>query len=224
MNKNDDDYYERQSELLEQFLSKNDKTAFMKMLSMNINPSSDKEKNNNQKRHQFMKSMKNKSPRHYYDYFHLRQDIYNNSNSNKNNDLFNYNNNYQDNQINNYKLDFHNFFQDPEYKDKCMKGNYKWGNMKFRMMKLNMAKRRGISIDNLQLPKIVDRKNKHMEMSGKLVMDDYTRKNTNDNIKKVRRHVMKRINPDNLIKRQLTQKIRHITNTEDDINKLDIKF
>ena len=37
MNQKDDDYYERQTELLEKFLLKKDKTAFMKMLNMNKN-------------------------------------------------------------------------------------------------------------------------------------------------------------------------------------------
>ena len=93
--------------------------------------------------------MKNKSPARYYDYFHMRQPSYNN-----NNDLFSYHNHdYKDNQINDFKIDFHNIIQDPQYKDKSMKGNYKWGQMKFNLLKLNLAKRRGVSIENLHMQK-----------------------------------------------------------------------
>jgi hypothetical protein len=228
MNKNDDDYYERQNELLEKFLSNNDKNAFMKMLNMNINANSDKEKNNFQrKRPDFMKSMKNKSPSRYYDYFHLKQQTNNN-----NNDLFNYNNNYQDNQINNFKLDFHNIIQDPEYKDKCMKGNYKWGSMKFQMIKLNLAKRRGVSIDNLQIPKVKERKRHNMEMNGQFIMNNnpltrslnYGRRNGPSGIRNSLKIKMGKINQEPLIKRQLTQKLSPTINDENEINKLDINF
>ena len=227
MNKNDDDYYERQTELLEKFLSKNDKTAFMKMLNMNVNPNTDKEKENNYKKRQdFMKSMKNKSPKRIYDYFHMKQQPHNHLNNN-NDDLFSYNN-YKENQINNFKLDFHNILQDPQYKDKCMKGNYKWGSMKFQMIKLNLAKRRGVSIDNLQMPKVAERRRTQMEMNGQFVMNNnplaqslkYGRKNhptgINDSLKM-------KMGQENIIKRQLTQKVRPSINP-DEINNLDINF
>ena len=236
MNKDDDDYYERQSKLLEKFLSKNDKTAFMKMLNMNINPNVDKEKEiYHRKRSEFLKSMKNKPPTaNYYDYYNMKPQTYN-SNNNNGTDLFNYNNNYKDNQINNFKLDFHNILQDPEYKDKCMKGNYKWGSMKFQMIKLNLAKRRGVSIDNLQMPKVADRKRHHMEMNGQFVMSNnpltqsmnYERKKTVTGINNSIKNKMGKINQDNFIRRQLTQKVKSgktTINSEDEINKLDINF
>ena len=229
MNNNDDDYYERQSELLEQFLSKNDKGAFMKMLNMNINSNSDKEKEQ-KKRPDFMKSMKNKSPARYYDYFHMRQPSYNN-----NNDLFsNHNHDYKDNQINDFKIDFHNVIQDPEYKDKSMKGNYKWGSMKFNMIKLNLAKRRGVSIDNLHMPKIAERRSSHMEMNGQLVMDNnplaqsmnYERRIPGGirNSLKVKMGMVGKLNQDSPIKRQLTQKVQTNFIHGNEINKLDINF
>lgn len=227
MNKNDDDYYERQTELLEKFLSKNDKTAFMKMLNMNVNPNADKEKENNyKKRPDFMKSMKNKSPTRMYDYFHMRQQPHNHSNNN-NDDLFSYNN-YKENQINNFKLDFHNVLQDPQYKDKCMKGNYKWGSMKFQMIKLNLAKRRGVSIDNLQMPKVAERRRTQMEMNGQFVMNNnplaqslnYGRKNHPTGI---RDSLKMKMGQENIIRRQLTQKVRPSINP-DEINNLDINF
>jgi hypothetical protein len=231
MNQNDDDYYERQTELLEKFLLKNDKTAFMKMLNMNINPNLDKEKENNHKKNiEYMKSMKIRTPVQYYDYFHIKQQTYNN-NLNNNNDFFNYNNNYKDNQINNFKLDFHNILQDPEYKDKCMKGNYKWGNMKFQMMKLNLAKRRGVSIDNLHMAKISDRRKNNMEMNGQFVINNnplahsinYGRKNTVNGLDNNIRSKMGKIKQENLIKRQYTHKVKHNAH-KNEINKLDINF
>ena len=231
MNNNDDDYYERQTELLEQFLSKNDKGAFMKMLNMNINTSSDKEKEH--KRHpNFMKSMKNKSPARYYDYFHMRQPSYNNNN---NNDLFSYHNHdYKDNQINDFKIDFHNIIQDPQYKDKSMKGNYKWGSMKFNMIKLNLAKRRGVSIENLHMPKIAGRRSSQMEMNGQLIMDNnplaksinYEKRIPGGirNSLKVKMGMIGKLNQESPIKRQSTQKVQTDFIHGNEINELDFNF
>ena len=148
-----------------------------------------------------------------------------------NNDFFNYNNNYKDNQINNFKLDFHNILQDPEYQDKCMKGNYKWGNMKFQMMKLNLAKRRGVSIDNLHMAKVSDRRKNNMEMNGQFVINNnplaystnYGRKNTVNGLSNNIRNKMGKIKQENLIKRQLTQKVKHNVH-KNEINKLYINF
>jgi hypothetical protein len=233
MDKNDDDYYERQTELLEKFLSKNDKTAFMKMLNMNINPNADKEKENHQKkRPDFMKSMKNKSPHHIYDRYHMNQ--YNNTHNND--DLFSYNNNYRDNQVNNYKLNFHNILQDPEYKDKSMKGNYKWGSMKFQMIKQNLAKRRGVSIDDLQMPKVADRKRNKMEMNGQFVMSNNPltqslnlEKKKLSEISGLRNSLkikMGKINQENGIRRQLTQKVKPAMTLDgiNEINDIDFNF
>ena len=76
-------------------------------------------------------------------------------------------------EINDFKLDLHNILQDPEYKDKCMRGNYKWGSMKFQMMKANLAKRKGISIDEFKMPKIWTRnKNTNMELNGNFIMNN----------------------------------------------------
>ena len=230
MNKDEDDYYERQSKLLEKFLSKNDKIAFMKMLNMNINPSLDKAKESRQKKSpNFMKSMKNRHPAKYYDYFHMNQKTYNNSNNFKENDF--YNNNYNENQINNFKLDFHNILQDPEYKDKCMKGNYKWGSMKFQMLKINLAKRKGVSIDNLRMPKIADRRKNNMEMNGQFVISNnplaesmnYGKKNTQNEIRNSIKIKMGKINQDQILRRQSTQKIKSNIN-KDEVNKVNINF
>ena len=107
--------------------------------------------------------MKNRKPNHYYQHMHFNND-----------NIFNRytNNNYSPGEINKFKIDFHNIIQDPEYKDKCLKGNYKWGSMKFQQIKVNLAKRRGISIDDFQMPKIANRQSKQMEMNGQLIMNN----------------------------------------------------
>ena len=214
MNKDEDDYYERQTELLEKFLKKNDKIAFMKMLNMNVNPNVDKEKEQ-KKRPEFLKSMKNKRPQHYYDYFHMRQPTYNSTNDN---DIFSHNHNYRENEINNFKIDFHNIIQDPQYRDKSMKGNYKWGSMKFNMIKLNLARRRGVSIENLHMPKIAGRRSSQMEMNGQLIMDNnplaksinYEKRIPGGirNSLKVKMGMIGKLNQESPIRRQSTQKVQ----------------
>jgi len=223
MHKNDDDYYDRQTELLEQFLSKNDRSAFQKILNMNILSNSDKEKERGRIRNksQFLKSMKTKHNQYYYEHFHMNngQPNYNLNVNNTELYNFNYNNNFKDNQISNFRLDFHNILQDPDYKDKCMKGNYKWGSMKFQMIKLNLAKRKGVPIDNFEMPKITERRKNQMEMNGHLVMKnnplaksvDFKRKNTvsNNTIGNTHRNKIGKLNSQEIgIKRQITQKIK----------------
>ena len=235
MNKDEDDYYERQTELLEKFLKKNDKIAFMKMLNMNVNPNVDKEKEQ-KKRPEFLKSMKNKRPQHYYDYFHMRQPTYNSTNDN---DIFSHNHNYRENEINNFKIDFHNIIQDPQYRDKSMKGNYKWGTMKFNMIKLNLAKRKGIPIENFQMRKIGGRSASQMEKNGQFVMNNNPLKLNKKyekyenfekripggirNSLKVKMGMAGKINQETLIRRQMTQEVKTSVH-DNEINKLDINL
>ena len=231
MHKNDDDYYDRQTELLEKFLSQNDRSAFQKILNMNILSNSDKEKERVKFRNKslLLKSMKTKPSPNYYEHFHMYNGHnYYNNNGNNNSELFNfnYNNNYKDNQISSFKLDFQKIFQDPDYKDKCMKGNYKWGSMKFQMMKLNLAKRKGIPLDNFEMPKIADRRKNQMEMNGHLVINnnplansvDIKRKNTVSGTSighNYRNSLRKLSSNDVIIRRQATQKLKpNILKTE----------
>ena len=223
MHKNDDENYDRQTELLEKFLSKNDRAAFQKILNMNITSNSEKEKMSGRFRNKshLLKSMKTKHPSLYYDNFHMNNNIQPNYNLNVNNTElynFNYNNNFKENQISSFKLDFHNILQDPEYKDKCMRGNYKWGSMKFQMMKLNLAKRKGIPLDNFEMPKIADRRKNQMEMNGHLVINnnplansvDIKRKNTVSGTSighNYRNSLRKLSSNDVIIRRQATQKL-----------------
>ena len=223
MHKNDDDYYDRQTELLEKFLSKNDKSAFQKILNMNIISNTDKEKERGKFRNKshLLKSMKTKPSPYYYEHFHVNnaQPNYNLNVNNTELYNFNYNNNFKDNQISSFKLDFHNILQDPDYKDKCMKGNYKWGSMKFQMIKLNLAKRRGVSIDNLEMPKITERRKNQMEMNGNLIMSNnplaksvnIQRKNTlsSNSLTNSYRIKLGRLNSQDIgVKRQITQKLK----------------
>ena len=123
-------------------------------------------------------------------------------------------------------MDFHNILQDPDYKDKCMKGNYKWGSMKFQMMKLNLAKRKGIPLDDFEMPKIADRRKNQMEMNGHLVINnnplansvDIKRKNTVSGTSighNYRNSLRKLSSNDVIIRRQATQKLKpNILKTE----------
>ena len=158
------DDYEIHSDLVEKFILNGDKTAFKKMLNMNLTNNTNKlerKKENLIRKQLFMKSMRNKKPSYYYNNnFHLNH----------------FSNNYQSfkpDEINSFKLDLHNIFHDPEYKNKCMKGNYKWANMKFQMMKANLAKRKGIPLEELKMPKIWSKKKEsNMEMNGNFIMNN----------------------------------------------------
>ena len=178
------DDYEMHTGLLEKFLTKGDKTAFKKMLNMNLNNNNnkvEKQKENLLRKQQFMKSMKQKKPAFYYNNFNM-------------NNLLDNARTFKPGEINNFKLDFHNILQDPEYKDKCMRGNYKWASMKFQMMKANLAKRKGISIDEFKMPKIWSKKkNNTMALNGNFEM------NKNNNFKKFKTKDNENKNEDNKI-------------------------
>ena len=157
------DDYEIHSDLVEKFISNCDKVAFKKMLNMNLNNNTDKlekKKENLIRKQEFLKSMRAKKPPLYYNNFHL-------------NYFSDDRRAFKPDELNNFKIDFHNILQDPEYKNKCMKGNYKWANMKFQMMKANLAKRKGISIEELKMPKIWSKKKtSNFEMNGNNIIND----------------------------------------------------
>ena len=150
------DDYDIHNNLVEKFIINCDKTAFRKMLNMNLNSTNikmEKQKENIIKRQQFLKSMRAKIPQHPY----FKMDNYYNKNYNT----------FKKDDISNFRLDLHSFIRDPEYKNKCMKGNYKWATMRFQQMKVNLAKRRGIPVEDLKMPKIwTNKKNFKMEMDG----------------------------------------------------------
>ena len=162
----DIDDYDIHSNLVEKFISNCDKVAFRKMLNMNLNNTNikmEKQKENTMKRHQFLKSMRAKAPHH--SYFHI--------NNYYNKDY----NTYKKDEISNFRLDLHNFIRDPEYKNKCMKGNYKWANLKFQQMKANLAKRKGIPVEDFKMLKIwTNKRNINMEMNGNIIKKNNTLK------------------------------------------------
>ena len=150
------DDYDIHSNLVEKFIIDCDKSAFRKMLNMNLNSTNiklERQKENKIKRQQFLNSMRSRAPQHSYFYM----DNYNNKNYN----------NFKKGDINNFRLDLQNFIRDPEYKNKCMRGNYKWATLKFQQMKVNLAKRKGIAVEDLKMPKIwTNKRNINMEMNG----------------------------------------------------------
>ena len=134
MSEEEDSKY-TQKQLLENFISNNNISAFKKMLS--YNPS--KEKKQGQKKTQIKPIEKLRSNT-------LKQ-------SNKYNNIISKNSLTQNNQLDTFKLNRYSVFSDPELKEKSMKGNYKWASMKFDIMKMNWAKRKGIAYDKFQVPK-----------------------------------------------------------------------
>ena len=163
----DIDDYDIHSSLVEKFITKCDKNAFRKMLNMNLNSATakqEKQKENFLKRQQFLKSMRTKAPQH--SYFNIENHYFKNYNT------------YKKDEISNFRLDLHNFIRDPEYQNKCMKGNYKWATLRFQQMKVNLAKRKGIPVEDLKMPKIwTNKKHFNMEMNGNEIKKSNTYEN-----------------------------------------------
>ena len=162
------DDYDIHSNLVEKFIVNCDKVAFRKMLNMDLNSTNnkiEKQRENIIKRQQFLKSVRTRIPQHP----HFHKDNYYSQNYNT----------FKKDEISNFRLDLHNFIRDPEYKNKCMKGNYKWATLKFQQMKVNLAKRKGIPVEDLKMPKIwTNKRNINMEMNGNSI------KRNNNMIKK----------------------------------------
>ena len=108
--------------------------------------------------------------------------------------------------------------------------------MKFQMIKQNLAKRRGVSIDDLQMPKVADRKRNKMEMNGQFVMSNNPltqslnlEKKKLSGISGLRNSLkikMGKINQENGIRRQLTQKAKPVLTLDgiNEINDIDFNF
>ena len=140
MNFDDDEKEKKHHILLENFLLKGNLNAFKKML--NIEP-------NKISKNTFFNTSKTKPIRLYKKlnrHQHMKTELSDNFSFN-NNESYNYNNSC------NIILERHLDYADPKYKNKCMKGNYETYSKKFNLMKMNLAKRKGISLDNLQIPK-----------------------------------------------------------------------
>ena len=187
------DAYDVQNKLLDKFLEKGDMVSLKKIFNKPYEFSYSSSKVLNSKRH-LAKSMKiPKKLNRFKSLNTLSHNHFSNRNyTSDSNDLNALLDQFKldNNDINNYKINFHNIIQDPDYKDKCMKGNYKWGTMKFNMWKNNWAKRRGISIDNFEVPK-KDNNHKNdmiIKINGELIM------NTGTGINNSNKYVDKQLN------------------------------
>ena len=122
---------------LENFLTKGNYNSFRKML--NLNP-------NKLKRNKNKIFIKNK-PKLTINKTHNYSKTNNIQTSLLNEDLSNYD--YEP-----YFLKRHFDFVDERYRDKSLRGNYESYSMNYSKIKKNLAKRKGISYDNFQIPKI----------------------------------------------------------------------
>ena len=122
---------------LENFLTKGNYNSFRKML--NLNPNKLKRNKNKIFIKNKLKLTKNKT--HNYSKTNNIQTL------SSNEDLSNYD--YEP-----YFLKRHFDFVDERYRDKSLRGNYESYSMNYSKIKKNLAKRKGISYDNFQVPKI----------------------------------------------------------------------
>ena len=134
-----EDSDKKRNRLLEKFISTNNISAFKKILS--YNPEKEKKKNKEVK----TKIINNKNIYKKYRSQTLKDNVYNNQ-------IKNYYT--QNDDIENYKLNKFPIFNDPDFKEKQMRGNNKWASIKFDLMKMNWAKRKGIAYEHFQVPKV----------------------------------------------------------------------
>ena len=185
--KNED--YDKQTQLLNIFLQNSDIKTFNKMI--NVRPNDYNNITSENKRYNSF------NQRQYYIHKHnpFASNIYNKISNSINSKIYksitNNENEYNDehnlvtpDEIGDYKLNFHDIIQDPEYKNKCMKGNYKWGSMKLMQIKSNLAKRKGLNIDEVKLPKIASFKEKgkmnRMILNGKMIINEGVKTESDD--------------------------------------------
>jgi len=186
--------YNKQKLFFERFIENSDLKDFNKMKKLS-------DYNNYYYPESPKKKFNVKNLFHSYEFEHpsyeiIYKSIKNNSNIPDNNDYLKENDiqkSYTPNEINNYKLDIRNVFYDPEYKSKCLKVNNNWVNIKYNMLKCNMAKRRGVPFNDLKMNKIdknVKKKNT-MEINGGMIInsgfnppryDYYNKKIKNDSM------------------------------------------
>jgi hypothetical protein len=169
----EEDPEKKHHDLVENFLKHNDLRSFKKMF--NDKPTIIKKKNTN--------TFKSKNSGNIQ-----RKFTYNPHYTENNYDNFyeNYNKFQSDKDLENFHLDRYNNFADPEFKDKNMKGNYKWGQMKFERMKMNLAKRYGIDYQNFQIPKAQNtKKTSNVDINGDIIPENQNKlsKSNNNNVK-----------------------------------------
>ena len=125
---------EKQKFLLNNFVNKNDLKSFKKLF---INNQSQNLKNKNNLISEGLKNSKKLL------------------NLQKNKKYFTENNcNMTYKEASLYKLDRYYHFNEPNMINYCMKGNYKWVNVKYNNIKKNLAKKNNIPLETFQFPKI----------------------------------------------------------------------
>ncbi len=175
----DFDGYEKQRQLLDRFITNGGTIAFKRMFNDKSKPVKPKIPNRNKFAYSFQLGHSHNSTKP----MNRRKSKLNDYNINTESgniytqkyDFPELEGTYNDGNLNNFRLEIRDMLiQDPELKGKSMKGNHQWGTMKFNLMKMNWAKRRGISIDQFQIPKIESFKNKKsmMEINGTKVIAD----------------------------------------------------
>ena len=171
--------YDKQKILYERFIENSNLKDFYKMKQLSDNNYN----NSNSKKQKFNAKNLFHSYKYNFPSYEIFKKIKGNNIQDEEffNDKNDLRNSYTPSEINNYKLDFNNIIFDPEYKNKCLKGNYKWGNMKFNIQKLNMAKRRGVSFEDIKLNKIDKKNNKinTMEINGRMIIGGNNIQNIN---------------------------------------------
>lgn len=131
--------YNNNKKLINDFITSNSIKSFKKLLNARTIPREKK---------CFFQSPLHVRPSDMIRKFKLQQQ-YNNPHSHPHQPSHTSSNKEDDNlNINRYR-----FIEDPDMKSKGMKGNYKWGSQKFRMIKFNLAKRKGIPFREFQMPK-----------------------------------------------------------------------
>ena len=175
MENEEDEIEKKHHILLEKFLTKGDINSFRKMLNIQTIK---KEKSQKLSLVNQIKSNNNSK-------------IYRNNNHNYlNTENFSPLNIYSGfSKYENFNTDRKLPFQNLEKKN-CLKGNYKSYSMKFNRIKMNWAKRKGISFENFQIPKIesFDKKKKIIDgnlfgtniISDNFINEDFSIEKNND--------------------------------------------
>jgi hypothetical protein len=163
MESQEDEIEKKHHLLLEKFLEKGDINSFKKMLNIQTNL---KQKPKNVSLIHSLKS--NNNYKKYNSNNYLKTEEYSPL------DIYSGYSKYESSSYLDRKLPF----KDSEYSYNCLKGNYKSYSRKFDRIKMNWAKRRGISYENFQVPKL----DSFIKNHNKLLDGNLFGKENNENI------------------------------------------
>ena len=163
METQEDEIEKKHHLLLEKFLEKGDINSFKKMLNIQTNL---KQKPKNVSLIHSLKS--NNNYKKYNSNNYLKTEEYSPL------DIYSGYSKYESSSYLDRKLPF----KDSEYSYNCLKGNYKSYSRKFDRIKMNWAKRRGISYENFQVPKL----DSFIKNHNKLLDGNLFGKENNENI------------------------------------------